>query len=180
MNYFPQINPATLNALLTVKTQLEGNADYLQDSECPYDADVKEELGRLLSPKVVETVREVEKIVEIERRVEVAVAAAEGGGKRGPKNKPAVDLIDKELQDLVTDLRQLKTDSKVGDTAIRLQILKTRSVLLEKMVMLADKVTNVKRMSLFMSTVMSLLDDIMSDEQRQIFMKRLQPFADQE
>ena len=176
MAYFPQINPAALNALLNLKQQLEANPEMFSEEGCPYDEALITDLKTVLAPKIIETERIVEK------RIEVPVAS-EGMGKRGPKSKAKVadnETIGKELQELIEDLRRLKVEGKSLQNADKIQIIKTRAALLEKMQTLSERHTNVKRMSQFMSVVLSILDDLMDDEKRQIFMKRIEPFAEEE
>ena len=180
MAFYPQIEPRALTGMTTIKQLLESDPAYLDVPECPYDEGLRNQLKGMLSPKIVEV--PVEKIVEriVEKRVEVAAAAAEGGGKRGPKTSAASsnsDLIAKELVDIQSDIRQLKIDSKALQPGDKVQILKTRAALVEKMIVMQERTTNIKRVSMFMSIVMSILDDITTDEQRQVVMKRLEPFA---
>jgi hypothetical protein len=174
--YFPQLDPRALASLLTIKSQLDVNPDYLSDDNCPYDDMTREDLTKILAPKVVEKVIEVEKIVE--KRIEIA---AEGKGKRGPKSKVELsDEIAAELKDIREDLKQLKIDGRSLQPSDKIAILKTRSVLLEKLVMLAEKSTNIKRVNIFMSTVMTILDDLVEPDMRQEFMRRIEQFAEKE
>jgi len=177
--FFPQIDPRSLASLLTVKQQLDSNPDYLKEEDCPYDEDTVADLTMLLAPKVIERIVEVEKVVEVEKRIE---AAASSPGKRGPKQKGIVltDEITSELKDIREDLRQLKTDQKNLSPGDRVMILKTRSLLVEKLAVLAEKNTNIKRMNMFMSTVMTVLDDLVPSDQKQEFIRRIEPFAESE
>lgn len=177
--YYPPLKLATLAPLSTIHQQLEDNPDYLTAKDCPYDAATREHLTKLLSPKVVE----VEKIVEVEKKVEVLVAAAEGGGKRGAKPKGSgvnLDEVAKEISDLRQELKQLKLDSKALQTADKIQMIKLRAGLVEKLIQMDERTNNLKRSSLFQSTVLSILDDLMNDDMRQDFMKRIEPFASAE
>jgi len=182
MSYYPQIDPRALTALTSIKQMLESNQDYLENPDCPYDEGLRKQLQLMLEPKVIEV--PVEKIVEriVERKVEIAAAASEGG-KRGPKAKGSssnANIIQKELQGITEDLRQLKLNSKTLMPADKVQILKTQAALVEKMIVMEERTSNIKVVSRFMSTVMGILDDILDDEQRQTVMKRLEPFANEE
>lgn len=182
--YYPNLHLGAIASLLTLRQQSEMHGDYLDNEACPYDEDTKDQLRRLLAPTIVEKVVEVpvEKIVEriVEKRVEVAAKAAEGGGKRGPKPKStgvSDDEIGKEIGEIRQELKQLKVDGRALQVADKIQIIKTRAALVEKMLSMSERVQNVKRLSLFQSVVMGVLDDLMTDELRQEFMKRLEPFA---
>lgn len=181
MNFYPQMNSGAITALMTIKQQLEQDAGYLDRSD--YDEDIKNDLKTLLAPKVVEVpkIEYVEKIVE--KKVEVAAAAAEGAGKRGPKAKGGIqnaEVIGKEIAQTLDDLRQLKLGSKTLQPADKLAILKTQATLLERLITAEERNTNIKKMNLFMTTVMGILDDLIDDDKRQTFMKRITPFADTE
>ena len=182
--YFPTINLAQLATISTLRQQMETHEDYLKHPDCPYDQSTREQIARLLTPKVVEVPVEVEKIVEkiVEKRVEVMVAASEGGGKRGAKPKPKgsgvnQDEVAKEIADLRSELKQLKIDGKALQTGDKIQMIKLRASLVEKMIQMDERTNNLKKQSLFMSVVMSILDDLMDDERRHEFLKRLEPFA---
>lgn len=177
--FYPSINLGGIAALLSLRQQMEAHADYLSRDECPYDEDTKDNINRIMAVRVVEVPVEVERIVEkvVEKRIEVA---AEGGGKRGPKQKATgVDIneVAREIEDLRAELRQLKIDGKALQTADKIQLIKLRSQLVEKLVTLAERTTNVKTMSGFMSTVMTILDDLLEDDGRSEFMRRIEPFA---
>jgi hypothetical protein len=184
--FYPQLDPRALNALVTIKQLLEQDEGYLNDPSCNYDPELKAQLQGLLAPKVVEIEVPVEvvveKIVEIEKIVEMAAE----GGKTGPKGPTKnagsknIGAITAELIEVQKDIRQLKMDSKGLMPADKIQILKTRAALVEKMITLEERSTNIKKVSMFMSVVMGILDDAFTDEQRQIFMKRLAPFEQED
>jgi len=118
--------------------------------------------------------------VIVEKRVEVAAKASEGAGKRGPKDKAGgvdVNEVAREIEEIRQELRQLKIDGKALQTADKIQLIKLRAQLVEKLVTLAERTTNVKKMSVFMSTVMTILDDLLENDARQEFMRRIEPFA---
>lgn len=178
--YYPAINLGSIASLAALRQQMDLHPDYLTDEGCPYDQSTRDQLERILAPRVVE----VEKVVEVERvvekRVEVQVAASEGGGKRGPKPKATgvdIDAVAKEIDELRQELRQMKIDAKGMQVNDRIALAKVRAALVEKLLNMSDRAVDVKKRSLFLSTVMSILDDLMPDDMRQEFMKRLEPFA---
>lgn len=178
--YYPQINIGALASLAAMKAQLDANPDYFTNDACPYDQGTRDQLAKLLEPKTVEVevIKEVEKIVE--KRVEVVTQAAAGGGKRGPKVKGSgvdMDLVAQEIQGIRDELKALKTDSKALQTADKIQIIKTRAALVEKLISMDEKTNTQRKQAAFLSTVMTILDDLMPEESRQEFMKRLEPYA---
>jgi hypothetical protein len=179
--FYPQINLGALAGVAAIKQQIEAREDYLTADDCPYDQDTRDQLTKLLAPKIVEV--PVEKIVEriVEKKVEVVSKAAEGAGKRGPKVKGSgvdMDGVAKEVQDIRDELKQLKLDSKALQTADKIQIIKTRATLVEKLIGMDEKANNQRKVGTFMSTVLTILDDLMPEEGRQEFMKRLEPLVE--
>jgi hypothetical protein len=161
-----------------IKQQLEAREDYLTSDDCPYDQDTREQLTKLLAPKIVEVEKVVEKIVE--KKVEVVTQAAEGGGKRGPKPKSSgvdMDGVAKEIQSIRDELKELKLNSKALQTADKIQIIKTRAALIEKLISMDEKTNNQRKVGQFMSLVLTILDDLVPEDGRQEFMKRLEPIA---
>lgn len=180
--YYPSLDLSVLAAVRTIRAQMEMHEGYFDNLACPYDKRTKEELTTLLTPPVREIEKIVEKVVEVERKVEIAERAAEGGGV-GPKKvslkTSGVDLagVSTEIQEIRDELKLLKTDSLGLDTGDRIQIIKTRAQLIEKLVSMDEKVNNLKRLSLFQSVVMGILDDLMPEDRRKEFIKRIEPFA---
>lgn len=178
--FYPQLNLGALAGLLAIKQQMEAHEDYFTSDACPYDEDAREQLSKLLATKVVEV--EVEKIVEriVEKKVEVVTKASEGAGKRGPKAKTSgvdMDGVAKEIQSIRDELKELKLNSKVLQTADKINIIKTRAALIEKLISMDEKTNNQRKVGQFMSIVLTILDDLMTEEARQEFMKRLEPVA---
>lgn len=180
MRYFPPLPLENLYGLLTLKQALDADADMLDDPNCPYDTQMRHDLKALFKKEVIEV--EVEKVVEIERIVKVIERASEGGGKRGPKVKTIVsDDVEIELREIIDDLKVLKVDSREKlPSNERIAVMKLRTTLLEKLIMLRDKATNMRKVSAFMSTVMTVMDELLDDDQRQLFMKRIEPFTEAE
>lgn len=183
--YYPNLDLSVLASVKTVRQQMDMHEGYFDNLACPYDKRTKEELLVLLTPQVREVEKVVERVVEVERKVQMAERAAEGGGV-GPKKvtlkTSGVDLnmVSTEIQDIRQELKDLRTDSLGLETNDKIQIIKTRAALVEKLVTMDDRVNNLKRMSLFQSVVMGILDDLMPEDRRKEFMKRIEPFAREE
>lgn len=183
-SFFPQVNSGALIALMTIRQQLGNDPAYLDNDAAPYDEDTKTQLKELLAVREVpvEKIVYVDKIVE--KKVLVQAEASEGGGQRGPKAKGGgaqnAEVIGKEITDTLADLRSLKLNAKTLQPTDKIAIMKTQAVLLEKLITMEERNTNVKKMSMFMAMVMGILDDFVPEENRQGFMKRIQPFAEAE
>lgn len=181
--FYPNLNLGAIASLMAMRQQMDSHEDYFTNDACPYDEDTREQLQRIFATKTVEVevIREVEKIVE--KKVEVVRQAAEGAGKRGPKPKSSgvdMDAVAKEIQSIREELKELKLNSKALQTADKIQIIKTRAALIEKLISMDEKVNTQRKVGLFLSTCMTILDDLMPEEGRQEFMKRLEPLAQAE
>lgn len=181
--FYPKIDLTTVAALRTLHQQFKLHDGYLENPDCPYDKDTAQTLAKIMSPEVVEVEKVVEKVVE--RKSKIAERAAEGGGVGPKKIKLKTSGVDQdgvsqEIQDLRKELQQLKIDSKGLQTSDKIQIIKTRAGLVEKLVAMDERIHNLKRHSLFQSTVMAILDDLIDEERRKEFLKRIQPFAVEE
>lgn len=181
--FYPKLDLTAVAALRTLHQQYRLHEGYLDNPDCPYDDDTKAVLEKIMAPETIEKIVEVEKIVE--RKATIAERAAEGGGT-GPKKITLKtsgvdnDEVAKEIEDIRRELQQLKIDAKGLQTSDKIQIIKTRAGLVEKLVAMSERIFNLKRMSLFQSTVLGILDDLMPEDRRKDFLKRIQPFAVEE
>lgn len=156
---------AVLTGLVGLKSQL----DSLNDPSCPYDEETKLVLLDLLAPKVVEKV--VEK--------EVQVAAKNG---RGRPTKD-IQLSDEDQQKVLDEIKATIEDLNsmgTGETALptneRIQIAKTKTGLLDQLLKMIERHTTTQRMEAFKEEVIRILDDLVTEADREVFMKRLEPF----
>ena len=177
--YYPKLDLGSLASIMVIRQQTEMFEDYFENKACPYDEDTKRQLQKLFA--VIEVEKIVEKVIEREIKVEVEKPT----GQRGPKVKMktsgvSLEEVSKEIQDIREELKTLKTDSVGLDTGDRIQIIKTRATLVEKLVSMDEKVNNLKRLSTFQSVTMGILDDLMEEEQRKQVIKRIEPFAKEE
>jgi hypothetical protein len=164
MSNFPPLRLAVLSGLQTLKDHLET----LDDPQCPYDNETKGALIDLLAPRVIE------KIVEKEIQVE-----AKAGRGRPTKD---VRLSDEDQQTVLTEIKAtLEALNAMGTgeglpTNERIQIAKTKTSLLDQLLKMMERHTTVAKMEGFMETVIGVLDDFVTEEGRETFMKRMEPF----
>lgn len=164
MSNFPTLRLAVLTGLIGLKDQL----DTLNDPACPYDADTKEALITLLAPKVIE------KIVE----KEVQVEAKTGRGRPTKDIKLDADdqkLILDEIRASIQGLNNVEV-SDTMDVREKLALYKTKGDQLERMLKLAERHTTVQKMGEFQEKVIAILNDLVSEADREQFMKRMEPF----
>lgn len=166
MASFPPLRLAVLTGLSHVKN----NLDTLNQPDCPYDEETKALLLDLLAPKVVEKV--------VEKEVHVT------GGARGRPSKDIQlseedqQLILDELRSTLADLNKLGGDSDTAtmDVRERIQIAKTKGDQIERLLKMLERHTTAQRMQHFKDEVIRILDDLVPEEGRETFMKRIEPF----
>jgi len=163
MSNFPPLRLAVLTGLVGLKN----NLDSLNEDSCPYDEETKQALLDLLAPKVIE------KIVEKE--------VPQAGAGRG---RPSKDVkLGEEDQKMVLDevKATIEALNAMGSgeglpTNERIQIAKTKSGLLDQLLKMMERHTTVQRMESFKEEVIKILDDLVTEADRETFMKRLEPF----
>lgn len=164
MNSFPPLRLAVLQGLV----HLQDNVEALDDAACPYDNETKDVLRKLLAPRVVE------KIVEKEV----------GGGSAG-RGRPSKDVkLDEEsqkevlssIQKTLKDLEEMDVGDKGLETSARIQIAKTKTNLLDQLLKMMERHTAVVRLESFKETVIGVLEDLVTEADREIFLKRIEPF----
>jgi hypothetical protein len=176
--HYPNLDLSALAGLNAIRMQLKNDPEYLDKRTCPYDKATVADLKEILRERVVEVEKIVTKVVEREKIVE---RAAEGGGTRGPKAKKTtvpIDSIETEVKDITDELKRLKAEGQGLQTTDKLQIIKVRAALVEKMIGFKERVTNAKKVSHFQSTIFTILDDLMDDDHRAEFLRRMEPFID--
>lgn len=167
MNTYPTLRLGVLQAI----AELKDLPDALTRPDCPYDRETIEVLEKIFK------VREVEKIVE--KIVEVSVAATRGRPSGDTKlSIEAQEDVADSATELLGQLKALGEGEKGLDTQTKIQIIKTKATLIEQLLKLRERWNNVKRISLFQAVVISILDDLVTEADRQEFLKRVEPYRE--
>jgi hypothetical protein len=172
MDNYPTLRLGVLQSLAALKVTCDAEPGFLRRPACPYDKDTVELLERMFEP--IEIVVEKEVVVEKPSR-----------GTPGPKAKGVLSDTDAaeletEAKELLKELRELgKTaegEMKALDTTTKLQIIKTQTTLLEKLVSVRERFASARKVAEFQQTVIGILDDLVPEEMRDEFLKRLEVF----
>lgn len=171
--HFPPLRLGLLSSLLQVKERVDADGpETLEGSD--YDNETKNILLRLFAPKIVE------------KRVEVP-QEKERAGRGRPTKDVALSPEDQEklkgeIEKLMEELNKLgDTDNAKEvqlDTGQRIQIVKAKAGLLDQLLKMQERAFNIKRMSFFQETVIGILDDLVSEDDRETFLKRIDQFRD--
>jgi predicted ArsR family transcriptional regulator len=164
MSNFPPLRMAVLHGLVDLKANLKS----LDDPSCPYDEETKKTLRDLLAPIEVERVVEKEIIVEAKR-----------GRGRPSKDVELSDedkeLLTKELTSLVEDLRNMGSGEGL-ETSERVQITRIKANVLDQILKMRERNTSAQKVEEFKETVINILNDLVSEKDREIFLRRLEPY----
>lgn len=175
MSTYPTLRLGVLQALAGLKASFDVDQEFLRKPDCPYDSDTVDLLERMFEPKTVEVIKEV------------AVTKPERGKvgrpkKAGELSEDDAAEVEEEAKTLLRELRGLgkgaEGELKTLDTGTKLQIFKTQAMLMEKLVSLRERFTNVRKVAHFQQTVMSILDELIEEDKRDEFLKRIEPFRE--
>lgn len=163
---YPTLRVTVLQGLRELKDHFNSDPKVLQSGNCPYDAETIAILTQILTTRV-----------EV-RTVEVAAPAAAEDVRGGLLDDEEKELVNKTISELLRDLNKLGEGESNLDTATKVAIIKAKATLIDQLLKQHERVMNVKRIAEFQSIVMAILDDLVSDEGRQQFLKRIEMYND--
>lgn len=167
---FPPLRAGVLTALVDLKERLDEDPNFLDQSD--YDNDAKRLLTTLFAPKIVEITKEVEVIKEVK-----------AGRGRPTKDVALSDEDQQAVRDniatLLTQLNEMGTgeDEKL-ETNERIQIIKTKANLNEQLLKMQERVFNIKRMSDFQTIILGIVESLVPDEDKHVFLERVNDYRD--
>ena len=166
MTTFPTLRIGVLQSMTELQAQFHHDPHLFEAKDCPYDSETISALKQIFK------VREVEKVVEKEviRTVEPV--------KDENLTKEQQETVETTAFGLLDQLKELGEGEKGLDTSTKIQIIKAKTTLIDQLVKIRERVMNVKRVSVFQTVVISILDDLMEEDRRQEFLKRIEPYRD--
>lgn len=169
---YPSLRIGVLRALQDLKRHYTVDPEIFQRSDCPYDSDVRAVLEEILKVETVERI--------VEKRV---VHESAGSGKRGPRPKMGLseadqELVSNELTELLDELKKMNDPDKDLDQSAKLAVFKLKVSIIESIVKLRERVLNIKRIAGFEAVVISILDDLVSEDDREVFLDRIAPYRE--
>lgn len=165
MNY-PSLDLDALQRIKELRAHFDADPEFLTKPECPYSIEVRELLRDMFTV-----------------RVETVAAAADRGAKqrgRKPKN-PLSDeqatVVEEEAIALLTELKGLKPPAgSKFDSDTKIQIIKAKTALIDKVVAIQERFFNVRKVANFQKVVIDILTDLIPEDNRAEFLKRLEPY----
>lgn len=142
--FYPPIDEDLVAQLKMVRKLVESDADYLTDPECPYSGDVKAFLYAISGHSQVSAERD----------------EADG------------DLLT-EINKLRSELREFGNSLDSSDTTEKNTYFRLSVALLEKLTTLQERAAGVKMVQQFTDTVLTIMEDELTPDQRTSIMKRL-------
>lgn len=159
---YPPLRLAVLTGLKGIKEDL----GILDAPDCPYDKETVATLKELLAP-TIET-------VTVEKEVQV------GPGRGRPSKDPKLSDEDQEkLTKSITELIDALDNMGTGEglmTNERIQITKTKANLLDQLLKMRERNVAAARTEQFMETVITILDELVNEADREIFLRKLEPY----
>lgn len=160
---YPTFDLEEFEKLLDLLLEIVNEPAYLDPAQWPYGTKLREKARNIIE------VREVTKSEQTKNPV----------GRPSKKTALPIDEVEKEIDEIRKEIGQLKLDAKGLETADRIQIIKTRAALVEKIIAMKERVTGLKKMQAFMAVVTGILEDVMEQSQREEVIKRLEPYLDE-
>lgn len=166
MNY-PALELDSVKSLAQLKELADANEKWLEES--PYSPDIKAILASVFT-KQIET-----------------VVLKDGGTPqsmtRGRKRKDGgmsdeqAEVIEVEAGALLKELKELKPPSGKGfDHDTKIQIIKAKTSLIEKVVNIQERAFNVRKVANFQKIVIDILADLVDQDKVNEFQTRLGPY----
>lgn len=145
--FYPTIRDEQVMTLTVVVQSLEQDPGYLDHPDCTYSEPVKAFFRKFMS-----------------------------SGDAPPDLFEGEDdllVIDKQVQAVINDLERFSKTLGNADHSEKLQYFKTKTVLLEKLVTMKERVLNLKEINEFRSTLLSFMDELCTKDQITEMMRRL-------
>jgi hypothetical protein len=168
MDKYPTVSLTELQKLKAIITSAGDDPRYLDGRVCPYDKPTRELLKSLIpDPVIAATLGQ----------------AGEERKKQGrPKAGPVLPMseLEKEFDDLRKEIQSLKTDAKGLEPHERIQVVKTRAALIEKILSMKERIGNINRVEKFVATVIQIMEDELPQDVRLRVIEKFEPYIDEE
>jgi hypothetical protein len=166
MNY-PTLNVKNLKALVAIVEEAARDQSYLDPEVCPYDE---------------ATIQLIRRVIQVSDGVsEIARATVPARGKVGrPTKGPAIPLdeVETEVNEIRQELASLKIDGQTMETSDRIQVIKTRAALIERVISMKERIADVKRFHDFVRVVVGIMEEHLDPKIRDSVMEELKGYVE--
>lgn len=162
MEKYPTLSLTELDKVANVLEHAKADPKYLDGRIAPYDKKTRDLLKSMIpDPIVAATVPDAKEKNNVGR----------------PSNGPAIPMgeLEKEFDDLRKEIQQLKTDATGLEPHERIQVIKTRAALIEKILSMKERIGNINKVDRFMALTISVIEDELPQEAR---LRVIDKFAD--
>ena len=151
-NWYPDISAKSLVPLQVVKESLKTDPLYLTRDECPYSKEIVQLLKEILGGTAIK---------------ETSSFFRDGD------DDPETAVL-RELTQIYDDAMSLKDELEgVGDAGEKIQLLKARTQMLQKLIDIRAQTLNLKRIADFQATVVQYMEDVLSPDQITDFLEKV-------
>ncbi|WOF44351.1 hypothetical protein KNJ79_05310 [Sphingopyxis indica] len=168
---YPTLRIGVLRSLQSLKKHYLADQEIFDRPDCPYDIDVRNVLKEILQIE--------ERVVEVEKRI------VNDGSPERRKKAPGLaeedqEKIAAELAELLEQLKGMEEGEGENelDPSARLAVFKLKTTIIEKIINLRERVLNIKRIAQFEAVVISILDDLVQEDDREVFLERIAPYRE--
>jgi hypothetical protein len=164
---YPTINAKELPKLVQIVEQAVANEKYLNPESCPYDE---------------KSIANIRRIIEACESSPLAIATVRP--ERGKVGRPAkgptipMDEVEREVDEIRKELADLKIEGQTMETSDRIQVIKTRAALIERVIGMKERVADVKRIHSFIATVVGMMEEHLNPKERDVLMKELKNYVE--
>lgn len=166
MNKYPEIEITEISRVAEIVEMAVADPTYLDPGVCPYDEDAILKLRQMVD------------WLHPTARASLDNPERKTAGRPTKKTLIPLDEVEKEVDDIRKEIAQLKTDARGLETADRIQIIKTRAALVEKIIAMKERINSQKKQQSFVAEVIAIMEDILEQSQREEMIKRLEPYSE--
>ena len=145
-SFYPTLKDEQILLLNVIVQSLKKDPNYLNAPECPYSETIKSFFRNQQGP------------------VEV-IDLFDG--------EDQILILDKQIEKLLNDLEAFAGTLMDADHSEKLQYFKTKTVLIERLIAMKERIVNLKELNDFRGAVIQLLDEVCTKDQITQFMKGL-------
>ena len=167
MDKYPTLSLTELEKVKNVVENAKADPRYLDGRVAPYDKKTRELIKSFIPDPILSA----------------TIVPGEEKGKVGRPRKDAgipMTELEKEFDDLRKEIQSLKTDAKGLEPHERIQVVKTRAALIEKILSMKERIGNINKVNKFVANVMEILEVEVPQEARLRIIDKLAEYKEEE